>query len=386
MNRELMKEVRQVTRYAWSRCLPLVVALMTTGLAGCTVKYRHEVETPGTESRYTYGAGGFIRYDGYDEVAGDLQVASVDFKKPGSEIVIRLTGVIHIGDLEYYRVLQKECLDTADVVLFEGVKFEGEGAPKPDKDGGDLGRLYSQMGSLLGLGFQKDGIDYARKNFVHCDITVGPDDPLNQQVDPAQMQQAAQMMGPLVTFKNLIAQGQDGVRTEDAMKHQMANVMMMQMGGVEDEELFDKLREAEGLPPAMRERAKKAAKALEGTPIMPGMGMPKEMQEQILHRRNDYVVEQLKARLAGEDPQKKQVIAIFYGAAHNPGIAQAIREWGYQPVSTVWLRAWNMNSRGTGYVAERSDGKSVPQADAPSSPRERPRQPQPKKDREPTLF
>ncbi|MFC1705207.1 hypothetical protein ACFL59_00110 [Planctomycetota bacterium] len=332
--------------------LPLLLGAVGV-LAGCTVKYRHEVEPPGTPANYTYGAGGFIRYDGYGEVAGDMEIASVDYRKPGSGVVVRLTGVIHIADLEYYRALQRECLDTADVVLFEGVKVEGQKKPE---GGGDLGSLYSSVGKLLGVGFQKDGIDYQRSNFVHCDVTIGADDPLNSQIDPGQIQQAAQLLRPIVAFKTLLTSGPEGKRTDDALKHQMVSLMMMQMGALTDEEAIEHLNERTGkgtVPKPMQSQIERAAKALRNTPILPEFGMSKEMKEQILDRRNDYVVERLKERLEGEDHSREQVIAVFYGAAHGPGIAASLKEMGYSPSGSTWLRAWAMNNRGKEVVSER---------------------------------
>ncbi|RME76824.1 MAG: hypothetical protein D6776_00585 [Planctomycetota bacterium] len=330
-------------------------------LPACQVKYRHEVEKPGTPAKYTYAAGGFMRYDGYDDVAGDMEIASVDYKKPGSEVIVRLTGVIHIADLEYYKELQRHCLDTADVVLFEGVKFEGQEEKPQQKTGSELGDMYSAMGKLLGVAFQKDGIDYTRPNFVHCDITVGPDDPLNQQVDPEQMRQAAQMIKPMLAFKTMLASGPEGYRTEDAIKHFMVNTMMMQMDSMTDAEarkaVERRLREqGQVVPPGMEKKVDKVAEALRRAGGLGGVGMSPEMQEQILHRRNDYVIARLKERLAKADPTQRQVIAVFYGAAHMPGIGAALEEMGYEPVETTWLRAWRMNHRGGEIVASVEPG------------------------------
>jgi hypothetical protein len=337
----------------------IVTGLIVAGLTGCNVQYRHEVEEPGTAAKYNYGADKFARYDGYGDVAGDLQIASVDYKKPGSNVVVRLTGVIHIGDKEYYETLQREALDTADVVLFEGVKIEGQDENPELQAGGNLGSLYSQMGNLLGIGFQKDGIDYTRDNFVHCDMTLPKDNPLNQQMGGAQMQQALQMLGPIAAFKQMLTQGKDGQRTEDAIKHQMAQMMIMQMNGEDQTDLLEQLKGKDGiLPPGMRSQAERAAKALKGSPIMPNMGMTPEMKELILDKRNEYVLEQLGERLANTDPSQKQVIAVFFGAAHNPGFAEGLEKLGYEEVSRTWFRAWAMNGRDQGYVV--TDGGETP--------------------------
>jgi hypothetical protein len=384
----------------------LGVAATLAVLPACTVKYRHEVEAPGTAANYTYSVGGFMRYDGYDDVAGDMEIASVDYKKPGSEITVRLTGVIHIADIAYYQELQKECLDTSDVVLFEGVKFEGQDAmPKESekKKGSELGDMYSAMGQLLGVGFQKDGIDYTRSNFVHCDVTVGADDPLNNQVDPGQMQQAAQMIQPMLMFKNMLTAGPEGYRTEDAIKHFMVNTMMMQLDSMTDDEAKKAVREqlqgsGGAVPPGMDKQVEGFAETLRKAGGLGGIGMAPEMQEQILFRRNDYVVEQLQARLAGEDHTKKQTIAVFYGAAHMPGIGAELEAMGFEPVETTWLRAWRMNHREGDVMAGSAAGgiKYGPEAAARSraarglaeAPRATApeRRAQPERKREPVLY
>ncbi|GIW71146.1 MAG: hypothetical protein KatS3mg102_0688 [Planctomycetota bacterium] len=367
----------------------LAVGAMLAALPACQIKYRYEVEPAGTAPRYSYAAGGFIRYDGYDDVAGDMEIASVDYRRPGSETVLRLTGVIHIGDPEYYRVLQQQCLDTADVVLFEGVKFvDAAGRPiQPDtQQGADLGAMYTALGRLLGLGFQKDGIDYEREHFVHCDVTVGPGDPLHQQVDPAQIRQAIRLLRPLVSLKDLFAAGPEGRRTEDAIKHFMVTAMMMQIDAMTDDEARRALEDrfgGGGTPPALRGRAARAAEALRRAGGLGGLGMPPAMREQVLERRNAYVLERLRERLAAADPARPQTIAVFYGAAHMPGIAAALMAEGWQPVRTVWLRAWSMNSRGGEVVAAVEGDPSArprPAGTEPGGPRP------PARRREPVLY
>jgi plasmid stabilization system protein ParE len=365
--------------------LPLLAGALVAA-TGCKVRYRRDVEAPGTPARYTVAAGGFMRYDGYDDVAGDLQVASRDYVKPGSGVRIRLVGAIHIGDLEYYRTLQKELLDPADVVLFEGVKYEGGEEPP------DLGGLYSSIGEILGLGFQKDGIDYHAKNFVHCDVTVHPGDPLAQTVDAKQMNQAASMIGSLAQAKMMLAQGPAARQTEDALKHQMVTVMAAQMGGMSDEQAEEQLKKQFGggedgeVPDALRQRVEKAAKQLKklGGPNMPEFGgMSEEMKREILEKRNAYVLERLRERLDEAESGPQQTIAIFYGAAHLPGMEKQIEAWGYRPVETTWLRAWRMNTAGGPVVAERIAAGGGPVATAPA-PSPAPRRAHGEK--EPTLY
>ncbi len=364
--------------------VPFFVASALAALPACQVKYRHEVEKPGTAPRYTYAAGGFMRYDGYDDVAGDLEIASREYVKPGSGTKLRLVGVIHIGDIDYYRALQKETLDTADVVLFEGVKFEGTAEPP------DLGGLYGAMGTLLGIGFQKDGIDYGAKNFVHCDVTVKEGDPLFQTVDPAMAKQAQQMLGPLASAKGMLAMGGDARRTEDALKHGMATMFALQMGGMDQREAAEKAAEqlgAGGRDDALSKRVEKAMESLKK--VNPGgqfPGMDDAMMKEILDRRNDHVVEQLGARLKADGHAKEQTVAIFYGAAHMPGIEKDLAKWGYVPSETVWFKAWRMNGAGQPILAERAQGTGVV-ASAPAKPAAAPHAPKtPRRAKEPVLY
>jgi hypothetical protein len=329
-----------------------LAAAALAALPACSVRYRHDVEKSGTPANYTYSAGGFMRYDGYDDVAGDMEVASREYVKPGSGTRIRLVGAIHIGDLDYYRALQKEALDTADVVLFEGVKFEGDKPPP------DLGGVYSSIGTLLGIGFQKDGINYKAKNFVHCDITVKDGDPLFQTIDPEQIDQAAQMLQPLAMMKGML--GPNARQVEDALKHGMVTMMAMQMGGDDDagpseaerEKALSKLG-ARGQDDPLRKSAEKALEQLKKTGGLQLPGMSDGMKKEVLERRNRYVLDRLKERLDADGDAKRQTVAVFYGAAHLPGMEKEIEGWGYKPVETVWFKAWRMNGRGKPVLSER---------------------------------
>ncbi len=354
-----------------SVALPLVVVAAAAALSACKIRYRRDVEPPGTPPRYSVSVGGFMRYDGYDDVAGDLEVASREYAKPGSPVRVRLVGVIHVGDLDYYRTLQRELLDTADLVLFEGVKYEGIEAP-------DLSGAYEALGRIVGLGFQKEGIDYRAKNFVHCDITVKPGDALARTFDPAAMEQALSLVSGLASIKETLAPGDAGREVEDALKHHMVAVMSLQLdalggGGGGDgagggdaagnagRALEKRLESEPSLPAPLRERAKEAAKALKKAgPLLPELpGMNDALMKEILDKRNAYVVAALAPRIeAAEREGRPFTIAVFYGAAHMPGIEKDIMAWGFRPVETVWLKAWRMNGAGGPIVAGRERHES----------------------------
>jgi hypothetical protein len=62
----------------------------------------------------------------------------------------------------------------------------------------------------------------------------------------------------------------------------------------------------------------------------------------ILTERNKHCVQVLKDTL--KDKSKKK-LAIFYGAAHMPGISDSLAEMGFKPVSTEWKTAWDLTIR-----------------------------------------
>ncbi len=71
------------------------------------------------------------------------------------------------------------------------------------------------------------------------------------------------------------------------------------------------------------------------------------IEQVILHGRNDIVIEYLKEALAS-NPDAKD-IAIFYGAAHMPGIEEVIlNELGYTFDSNTWTPAMRVNIKDTG--------------------------------------
>lgn len=67
----------------------------------------------------------------------------------------------------------------------------------------------------------------------------------------------------------------------------------------------------------------------------------------ILHGRNDIVVQYLKAELQAHPGYDD--IAVFYGAAHMPGIEEVIlTDMGYEFDSNIWAQAMAVNTKGTG--------------------------------------
>ena len=252
---------------------------------------------------------------------GGLQVALAHFVHPDGGPRVDLVGAVHIADAAFFRAVQR-WIDGCDVVLYEGVKKEGqtaadfqkpaEGAPNPIRG------LQQKLAGWFDLRFQLDAIEYDRPHFVHADLTEaqlmagsqgtdgdeqgGNAAPALPEVpglprDISQLTTMLQQVGPMLDM--LFSQSPE-MRT--GLKRVFAQVM--------------------GRPEAM------ASFLQAGTPLA----------DLVLHRRNAVVIERLQETVA---KQRSGSIAIFYGAAHMADLEKTLVEkLGYRRAGGRWLEAW----------------------------------------------
>ena len=107
-----------------------------------------------------------------DEAGGRvLQIASrtlVSPEKDGPSVT--LLGVSHLGNKAYYKEIQKK-LDTADLVLFEGVGFGEKGPQKNEGSSNAVSEMQLSLARSMGLVFQLEAIRYDRAHFRNSDIS-----------------------------------------------------------------------------------------------------------------------------------------------------------------------------------------------------------------------
>lgn len=274
----------------------------------------------------------YVRFaDGEREQDGSLQTAVATFRHPTRDQVVVLYGVVHVAETDYYAKVQQD-LDSYTTVLYEGV---APGKDEPTEADKSLGELQKAMGEMLGLSFQKDGINYTRENLVHADMNMdelkarmggGTFNPMGQFMDEKQLAN----MGPFLRMAAGVGKMlmQSNPRMRDQMKRQMAqqlaNADMSAMGG-----------------------------------------MGEKMHQVILLDRNEVCMKVLERQLG---TQQDGSIAIFYGAAHMPDLEQRLAAQGFTLTEKRWMSAWHV---GEGV----NDGWVAP-GDAPA-PRARPAQPAP---------
>lgn len=252
-----------------------------------------------------------------------LQCAVAHFKSADRDVEVVLYGVVHIADAAYYQRVQAD-LDSYSVVLFEGVA-PGKEAPT-DADKG-LGELQMAMGDMLGMTFQKDGIDYTRKNLVHADMNMdemkeamggGTINPLGQFMSEDQLKNMAPFMKMMANL------GKSMMENNPAMRDQLKMQMARQLG-------------------------KSDVNAL-------AQGLGQKAAEVILYKRNEVALAKLKQQL---ETTKTGSIAIFYGAAHMPDLEAKLAEMGFNRTSKRWMTAWQIGE-GAGEGEENTPAPAAP--------------------------
>ena len=260
----------------------------------------------------------FIRFisDGLDR-RGELQTAIVSYTNI-SGTKIDLVSAVHLGDREYYDWLNKY-FEGKDIVLYELVaNADDRPLLNAERTGtSPISFLQKALGSFLGLSFQLEQIDYATQNFIHADL------------NPDQLRKAMEDKDQNLfsTFFALAAAQSISLEDETATTDTYSSFDILS--------LLDALTSGDHRNSLKYLFAEELGKGgnLQLTPEI-------ENQIPILGDRNEAVI----AKLIGviSDPNIKN-IAIFYGAAHMPGLERVILgELGFQRSSERWLSAWEI--------------------------------------------
>ena len=257
----------------------------------------------------------YIRY-AEDPESARLEIPIKAFVLPSGQQV-DLIGVVHIADSAYYQELNRR-FAAYDSVLFELVGDpRGLAGSAPTSNyqpgGGAIGFIQQAAGEYLELTFQLNAIDYTRKNMVHADTSL-------QEFEKMQRERGE-------TMSTLFA------RAMQTQMSQKAN------GGVGDE--LDTLGMIRILmsPDSAAAFKKALAKMFDQMESM-AAAMEGKDGTAALSGRNDVAVKKLREVLASS---KQRRVAVFYGAAHMPGIEAAlIKSLKAKPAGEEWLAAWTM--------------------------------------------
>ena len=264
----------------------------------------------------------YIRFTD-DAKSARLEIAIKSFKLP-SGAVVDLVGAVHIADGSYYADLNKR-FDAYDSVLFElvgdpkavtdkeEVKVEKELEKAGKSGGGAIRFIQTTAGRLLKLTFQLGQIDYTKPNMVHADASAAEFAKMQKERGESMMTlfvraMKAQMSGDLNDFP-----------LQDLDTFGLLRILMSKDSAAEFKIVLAK----------MFDQAESMTSIMEG-----------ENGSAILTGRNEVVLKKIKEVLG--DKSKKH-IAVFYGAAHMPGIeGMLVKQLKAEPAGEQWLAGWTM--------------------------------------------
>ncbi len=254
-------------------------------------------EVPESHLRWTAPRGG---------EDGGLETCTSRWRDVKTGTTVFLVGVVHIADPSYYGELQK-MLDSCDLVLFEGV---GKGEVSNDELASldVMMRMQLAMRGALGLGFQKDFVDYDREFWVNSDVDYS-------ELRRALADRSASLPTDHPVVQRLLksalslAKGSSASRSRK-LQHRMKNLM----------------------GPGLAQ-----ADAILQRPAFSGM------RGAVIEYRNEAVMKDLDRELARGI--EGRWIAIFYGAGHLPDFAHRFTERGMQFEGAAWSRAWTIPAK-----------------------------------------
>lgn len=253
----------------------------------------------------------FMRFVEDGAGGGRLESAIVTYHNDDG-VSVDLIAALHVAEKSYYRRLE-DSFDDYDAVLYEMIKPRGAAPPGPgavSKSG--VSGLQRWLKRLLQLEFQLDAIDYTRDNFVHADLDL-------ESFQGMQRQRGESLLGLMLR----------------AMLREMSRPTATTQPTLDD------IMRAMASPDSARQYKLLLAPQFQDMEnIIAGFEGPDGSV--LVTERNNAAVRALKDSIAGNNKS----IAIFFGAAHMPGIEQQMtRDLGFQRVATTWLVAWDMTAK-----------------------------------------
>jgi hypothetical protein len=268
----------------------------------------------------------YIRFVDDNDGGGVLQTAIVTYTNAAG-VKVHLVAAVHVADGAYYKELAKT-FGGYEVLLYEMVKPKDMDVPRPGGGATSaVGFIQQTLKDVLELDYQLDAIDYSAKNFVHADLTT-------EEFEHLQSERGESMF-------TIILQ---------EMLRQFTNPQATQAPEVSELTVFELLL---ALTSSDRARHMKLLLAREFDQVeeqLAGMG-----GTVILTERNKTAVAAIQKAVAGG----RRNIGLFYGAAHMPGIAEALEAQGFTRAGTEWRTAWDMTAKPGDIIIKRA-GQPAP--------------------------
>lgn len=257
----------------------------------------------------------YLRFQEKEGVGAlEVGIISLEHKETGAKV--DLVGAVHIGDKEYYEQLNKE-FKKYDSVLYEMVKpADLDPAQFKGRPQSGVSMMQTFMQKQLDLAYQLDEVNYGAKNFVHADMTV-------KQFRKRQQARGESMIMLMLKLmrEDMASRAKKEKRAVDISTAELLRALLSPTRSVELKYLLARqFNEMERLT----------------------AGLNNKKGSVILTDRNKVALKVLKKEM---DTGKKK-LAIFYGAAHLPGMEKRmIEKMGFERKRTRWVKAWDLPKR-----------------------------------------
>lgn len=256
----------------------------------------------------------FIRLHAPRDGNPALQVAIATYRQPKTGIEVDLVGAVHVADAAYFDALNT-LFQTYDAVLFEMIGGR-DGLTKQDLTGNSsssVSKFQNMIRSVLDLTFQLEAVDYTRDNFFHADMSA----------EDYAREQRKHNEGML----NLLLRANE--------EHE--KIRQSKPGGIPSPNIAQLLRIA--LSPSRSDELKLlfARELIVTEGIIEGL--ERDGETVIVSGRNRLAMAKLEEVAAAG----KTRVAIFYGAAHLPGMERLLlEEGGFKRTGHRWITAWDI--------------------------------------------
>ena len=251
-------------------------------------------------------APSFIRTVKYGSDHLALQTACHVLQKAAYP-TIQLIATIHVGEFNYYKKLQK-ITSQADLVLHEGIDNQDRRSYNPNNS------IYRGIAKKSKLVTQCSVMSYKNNNYRCCDLSMKVLNQLLYSESPDNQNSAEEK------FYSIQQKWFDDAKNSDALlqfnRRTVKSVAFQRLQLI-----------AMGLDPHNNV-------------------INTNLNHVVLDHRNKHVISNIKQILENEKHQK---IAVLYGAAHMPGIANWLLKHGYKfKQETMWYDAIHCNPISSG--------------------------------------
>jgi hypothetical protein len=256
-----------------------------------------------------------------------LQTAIYTLNNADSSIRIKLIGVIHVGDVQYYRNIQILTKDL-DYLYYEGIQLNSPSPAKIPYLSSFQTETKEERGNRKGVKeiatFQNEFAkafhfveqsDYLKpqKNWINADVTIS---------QFLEILKKSNLNLEILT-KNLSVDAKTAFEED-------SNEISSTMHEEDKDTVIIKYK---------RKMAKYLVKSAEELCFDDGMKIPREA---IIIERNKIALRFLMDKIHSPNPQE---LGLLYGAAHLPHFLEVLqKEHNFQLHSVEWLDAWSLKS------------------------------------------